>query len=43
LHGIRSALVREIVKPSIELLAGIPSVVLGFFALIVLPVDPKDF
>jgi phosphate transport system permease protein len=28
--------VREIVKPSIELLAGIPSVVLGFFALIVL-------
>jgi len=28
--------VREIVKPVIELLAGIPSVVLGFFALIVL-------
>ncbi len=28
--------VREIVKPAIELLAGIPSVVLGFFALIVL-------
>jgi len=28
--------IREIVKPSIELLAGIPSVVLGFFALIVL-------
>lgn len=28
--------VREIVKPTIELLAGIPSVVLGFFALIVL-------
>ncbi|HSN68798.1 MAG TPA: phosphate ABC transporter permease subunit PstC [Thermoanaerobaculia bacterium] len=27
---------REIVKPAIELLAGIPSVVLGFFALIVL-------
>jgi len=27
---------REIVKPGIELLAGIPSVVLGFFALIVL-------
>jgi len=27
---------REIIKPSIELLAGIPSVVLGFFALIVL-------
>ncbi|HUP66036.1 MAG TPA: phosphate ABC transporter permease subunit PstC [Thermoanaerobaculia bacterium] len=28
--------IREIVKPVIELLAGIPSVVLGFFALIVL-------
>lgn len=28
--------VREIVKPAVELLAGIPSVVLGFFALIVL-------
>jgi phosphate transport system permease protein len=28
--------VREILKPTIELLAGIPSVVLGFFALIVL-------
>ncbi len=27
---------REIIKPSIEMLAGIPSVVLGFFALIVL-------
>lgn len=27
---------REVVKPAIELLAGIPSVVLGFFALIVL-------
>lgn len=27
---------RELVKPAIELLAGIPSVVLGFFALIVL-------
>jgi phosphate transport system permease protein len=27
---------REIIKPTIELLAGIPSVVLGFFALIVL-------
>jgi phosphate transport system permease protein len=27
---------REIVKPTIELLAGIPSVVIGFFALIVL-------
>lgn len=28
--------VREIIKPTIELLAGIPSVVLGFFALVVL-------
>ena len=28
--------VREVVKPTIELLAGIPSVVLGFFALIVM-------
>ena len=27
---------REVVKPAIELLAGVPSVVLGFFALIVL-------
>jgi phosphate transport system permease protein len=27
---------REIIKPAIELLAGIPSVVLGFFALIIL-------
>jgi len=28
--------VREVLKPAIELLAGVPSVVLGFFALIVL-------
>lgn len=28
--------VREVIKPTIELLAGLPSVVLGFFALIVL-------
>jgi phosphate transport system permease protein len=28
--------VREVVKPAIELLAGVPSVVIGFFALIVL-------
>lgn len=27
---------REIIKPSIELLAGVPSVVIGFFALVVL-------
>lgn len=33
---LASARVREIVKPVIELLAGIPSVVLGFFALIVM-------
>lgn len=31
-----SARLREIVKPTIELLAGIPSVVLGFFALLIL-------
>lgn len=29
-------MVREVVKPTIELLAGIPSVVLGFFALMVI-------
>lgn len=34
--------VREIVKPVIELLAGIPSVVLGFFALIVLATWLQD-
>ncbi len=33
---------REIVKPVIELLAGIPSVVLGFFALIVLATLLQD-
>tara|TARA_A100001037_G_scaffold305916_1_gene348047 strand:+ start:7486 stop:8568 length:1083 start_codon:yes stop_codon:yes gene_type:complete len=33
---IASPLVREWLKPMIELLAGIPSVVLGFFALIVM-------
>lgn len=33
---LASARVREIVKPCIELLAGIPSVVLGFFALLVM-------
>ena len=33
---------REIVKPAIELLAGIPSVVLGFFALIVLASWAQD-
>ncbi len=30
------ARIRELVKPAVELLAGIPSVVLGFFALVVL-------
>ncbi len=33
---LASPSVREILKPSIELLSGIPSVVLGFFALIVM-------
>jgi phosphate transport system permease protein len=33
---------REIVKPVIELLAGVPSVVLGFFALIVLATWMQD-
>lgn len=33
---LASARMREIIKPSIELLSGIPSVVLGFFALIVM-------
>lgn len=33
---------REIVKPVIELLAGIPSVVLGFFALIVLATQVQN-
>ncbi|HVS32193.1 MAG TPA: phosphate ABC transporter permease subunit PstC [Thermoanaerobaculia bacterium] len=36
------ARMREIVKPTIELLAGIPSVVLGFFALIVLATWLQD-
>jgi len=34
---------REMIKPVIELLAGIPSVVLGFFALIVLATFLQDF
>jgi phosphate transport system permease protein len=33
---------RELIKPTIELLAGIPSVVLGFFALIVLATWIQD-
>jgi phosphate transport system permease protein len=34
--------IREIIKPVIELLAGVPSVVLGFFALIVLATALQD-
>ncbi len=34
--------VREVVKPAIELLAGIPSVVLGFFALMVMATFVQD-
>jgi phosphate transport system permease protein len=33
---------REVIKPAIELLAGVPSVVLGFFALIVLATWVQD-
>ncbi|RKX26583.1 MAG: phosphate ABC transporter permease subunit PstC [Candidatus Zixiibacteriota bacterium] len=33
---------REIIKPAIEMLAGIPSVVLGFFALIILATVMQD-
>jgi phosphate transport system permease protein len=36
------ARLRELIKPTIELLAGIPSVVLGFFALIVLATWMQD-
>jgi phosphate transport system permease protein len=35
--------VREVIKPAVELLAGFPSVVLGFFALIVLASWLQDF
>lgn len=34
--------VREVIKPVVELLAGFPSVVLGFFALIVLASGLQD-
>lgn len=34
--------VREVIKPAVELLAGIPSVVLGFFALMVLATWLQD-
>ncbi|MCI0354507.1 MAG: phosphate ABC transporter permease subunit PstC [Acidobacteria bacterium] len=37
------AWLREAVKPVVEMLAGIPSVVLGFFALIVLATWMQDF
>lgn len=40
---IASYRVRSIIKPAIELLAGIPSVVYGFFGLIVLTTWVKDF
>ncbi|MCK6549136.1 phosphate ABC transporter permease subunit PstC [Myxococcota bacterium] len=39
---LASPRVRELVKPAIELLAGIPSVVLGFFSLIVLATWVQD-
>jgi phosphate transport system permease protein len=37
------ARVREVIKPVVELLAGIPSVVLGFFALIVMATWFQDW
>jgi len=40
---IASSRVRSIIKPAIELLAGIPSVVYGFFGLILLTSWIKDF
>jgi len=40
---IASSRVRSIIKPAIELLAGIPSVVYGFFGLIILTTFIKDF
>jgi phosphate transport system permease protein len=40
---IASSRVRSIIKPAIELLAGIPSVVYGFFGLILLTTWIKDF
>lgn len=40
---IASSRVRSIIKPAIELLAGIPSVVYGFFGLIILTTWIKDF
>ncbi len=40
---IASLRVRSIIKPAIELLAGIPSVVYGFFGLIILTTWIKDF
>lgn len=40
---IASARMRSIIKPTIELLAGIPSVVYGFFGLIILTTWIQDF
>lgn len=40
---IASSRVRSIIKPAIELLAGIPSVVYGFFGLVLLTTWIKDF
>jgi len=40
---ITSSRVRSIIKPAIELLAGIPSVVYGFFGLVILTTWIKDF
>lgn len=40
---IASSRVRSIIKPAIELLAGIPSVVYGFFGLVILTTWIKDF
>ncbi len=43
LSEIASSRVREILKPTLELLAGIPSVVIGFFSLMVLASFFQDF
>jgi len=40
---IASYRIRSVIKPAIELLAGIPSVVYGFFGLIILTTWIKDF
>lgn len=43
LSEIASARTREILKPSLELLAGVPSVVIGFFVLMVAASVIQDF